>query len=200
MKIPQEQLIEDLKKDVEIMIECVSFFRAEKDALLMPPMPGKWSVAQVLEHLNSYGRFYLPAIDRALSVSSSQREAWFNSGPLGNYFTNMMKPKDVFEIKNKMKAPKDHSPDATLNAEEVMDEFIQQQQKLLQLLEAGKNKSLSAIRVPISITKLVKLKLGDTFRFLIAHEQRHLIQARNAFKTIGLPTDKFPAILQAAKQ
>src|SRR5687768_18402254 len=113
MKLPQEQLIEELRKDVEILIECVSFFRAEPDALLTPPMPGKWSVAQILEHLNSYGRYYLPAIDRALSISSANREAWFNSGPLGNYFTNMMKPKDVFDIKNKMKAPKDHSPAAT---------------------------------------------------------------------------------------
>ncbi len=199
MKVPQEQLIEDLKKDVETIIECVAFFRNEKDALLIPPMPGMWSIAQILEHLNSYGQYYLPVIDKAILMSSSKREAWFNSGLLGNYFTNMMKPKDVFEIKNKMKATKDHTPNTKLNPDEVMDEFVQQQQKLLTLLETAKGTSLNMIRIPISITKLVRLRLGDTFRFLIAHEQRHFIQARNALKTIGLSTDKFPAILQGGK-
>src|SRR5215216_97734 len=104
MKIKQEELIESLKKDVEILLECADFFRNEIDALLIPPMPGKWSIAQILEHLNGYGRIYLPQIDKAIAASQSARLAWFNSGLLGDYFTNMMKPKNVFEVKNKMKA------------------------------------------------------------------------------------------------
>jgi hypothetical protein len=197
MKIQQEELLESLKKDVEILLECADFFRKEIDALLIPPVPGKWSVAQILEHLNSYGRIYLPQIDKAISSSQSKREAWFNSGYLGNYFTNMMKPKDVFDVKNKMKAFKAHNPENKLNPGKVLDEFVEQQHKLLQLLEMAKQKSLNSIRIPLSVTKLIKLKLGDTFRFLIGHEQRHFVQARNAIKTIGLSTDKFPAILQA---
>jgi hypothetical protein len=45
---------------------------------------------------------------------------------------------------------------------------------------------------------MIKLKLGDTFRFLIAHEQRHMIQARNTLKEMGVTTDRFPVILQVA--
>jgi|SRR5688500_3913590 len=200
MKIKQDELIESLEKDVEILLECADFFRNEIDALLVQPMPDKWSVAQILEHLNSYGRIYLPQIDKAISVSQSNRDAWFNSGLLGNYFTNMMKPKNVFEVKNKMKAFKSHTPENKLNAGKVLDEFVEQQHKLLQLLEMSKLKNLNTIRIPLSVSKLVKLKLGDTFRFLIAHEQRHFIQARNALKTIGLSTDRFPVILQAVPQ
>lgn len=200
MKVKQDELIESLKKDVEILLECADFFRDEIDALLIPPTPDKWSIAQILEHLNSYGRIYLPQIDKAISVSQSNRDAWFNSGLLGNYFTNMMKPKNVFEITNKMKALKSHRPENKLNAGKVLDEFVEQQHTLLQLLEMAKLKNLNTIRIPLSITKLVKLKLGDTFRFLIAHEQRHFIQARNSLKTIGLSTDKFPVVLQAVPQ
>lgn len=198
MKIQQEVLIEDLKKDVEVLLECADFFRKEIDALLIPPVPGKWSVAQILEHLNGYGRIYLPAIDKALSISPSKREAWFNSGFWGNYFTNSMKPKSVFEVKNKMRTLKAHNPDNNLNATKVLEEFVEQQHRMIYLLELSKQKSLNAIRIPLTITKLIKMKLGDTFRFLIAHEQRHFVQARNAIKTIGLATDKFPAILQGA--
>ena len=52
----------------------------------------------------------------------------------------------------------------------------------------------------VTLTTLVKLKLGDTFRFLIAHEQRHMIQARNTLKAVGITTDKFPVILQVVPQ
>ena len=200
MKIQQEELLESLKKDVEVLLECADFFRNEIDALLIPPVPGKWSIAQILEHLNGYGRIYLPIINKEISISQSKRVAWFNSGFLGNYFTNMMKPKDVFEIKNKMKTLKSHTPDNNLNPGKVLDEFVEQQHQFLQLLDMAKLKDLNAVRVPLSITKFIKLKLGDTFRFLIAHEQRHFVQARNAIKTIGLPTNKFPVILQAVPQ
>lgn len=198
MKIQQEILIDQLKKDVAVLLQCVETFRAERDALLVLPAPGKWTIAQILEHLNSYGRFYLPAIDKALSVSTSKRAAWFNSGFWGNYFTNLLRPKNVFEIKNKMSAPKNHVPGEHLDADKVVNEFIEQQRRLLQLLDRSKEKSLNSIRVPISISKLIRLKLGDTFRFFIAHEQRHFVQARNTLKTIGIATDKFPAILQVA--
>ena len=200
MKIKQDELIESLKKDIEILLECADFFRDEIDALLIAPTPDKWSIAQILEHLNSYGRVYLPQIDKAISANQSSRDAWFNSGWLGNYFTNMMKPKNVFEVKNKMKAFKTHSPQNKLNAGKVLDEFVEQQHKMLQLLEMAKLKNLNTIRISLSISKLVTLKLGDTFRFLIAHEQRHFIQARNSLKAIGVSTDKFPVVLQAVPQ
>lgn len=200
MKIQQDELVEGLKKDIEVLLECAEFFRKEVDALLIPPVPGKWSIAQILEHLNSYGRIYVPQIDKAVSGSQSKREAWFNSGLLGNYFTNMMKPKDVFEINNKMKTFKAHAPDNKLNPQKVLDEFEEQQHKFLQLLEIAKLKNLNSIRIPLSVSKFIRLKLGDTFRFLIAHEQRHFVQARNALKTIGLPTDKFPVILRVMPQ
>jgi uncharacterized damage-inducible protein DinB len=201
-KFKSEELINSLKVDVATLLQCVQFFKQQpKDVLLQQPAEGKWSVIQVLEHLNSYGRIYLPNIDKALTTNlNSQRDAWFTPGFFGNFFTNSMRPKDLFEIKNKMKTPKNHAPDSSLNANAVIEEFVSQQYKLLQLLDLSKERSLNTIRIPISITKLIKLKLGDTFRFLIAHEQRHFIQARNALHAVGVSTSKFPVILQAVRQ
>jgi hypothetical protein len=111
----------------------------------------------------------------------------------------MMMPKNVYEIKNKMKAPKDYRPERGVNVEAVFKEFFQHQTKLIQLMETARKRNLETIRIPISISKFIRLKLGDTFRFLVAHEQRHLIQARNAIKSFGIATDKFPVILEAAR-
>jgi hypothetical protein len=94
---------------------------------------------------------------------------------------------------------KSYTPGKGLNVEAVFKEFFQHQNKLLQLLDVARRRNMNSIRIPISISKLIRFKLGDTFRFLIAHEQRHMIQARNAIKAVGVSTDKFPVILEAAR-
>jgi hypothetical protein len=40
---------------------------------------------------------------------------------------------------------------------------------------------IGAIRIPISISPLIRLKLGDTFHFLVAHQLRHLEQVKRIF-------------------
>lgn len=199
-KFKSEELIDQLEGDVRQLVAAAEHLQqADAVKLSYPPEQGSWSVAQVLEHLNMYNRYYLPAIERAMVHITKDTNAWFVPGFWGNYFTRMMMPKNVFEIKNKMKAPKNYVPEKGVNVEAVFREFQQHQQKLLQLLEVARRRNLNTIHIPISITKLVRLRLGDTFRFLIAHEQRHMIQARNAIKAVGVATDKFPVILEAAR-
>ena len=153
---------------------------------------------QILEHLNAYNRHYLPYIEKELSQVTYDTNAWFTSGYWGEKFTKSMMPTNVYEIKNKMKTMKKMSFPNSLNVDTVIKEFLAGQDKLLQLLERAKGKDLAKIHIPITLTKLIKLRLGDTFRFLIAHEQRHLIQARNMWKEVGMATDKFPVLLQFA--
>ncbi len=130
---------------------------------------------------------------------SKDVDAWFVAGFWGNYFTKMMMPKNVFEIRNKMKTPKQFCPSKGVNVEAVFTEFIQHQNKLLHLMEVSRRRNLNGIHIPVAISKFVRLRLGDMLRFLVAHEQRHIIQARNAVKAVGIATDKFPVILEAAR-
>ncbi|HEY6955274.1 MAG TPA: DinB family protein [Flavisolibacter sp.] len=199
-KFKSEDLISQLQADVRHIIAAAEHLEtADPVKLNYSAAEGSWSVAQVLEHLNAYNRYYLPAIEKAMIHISKDTSAWFIPGFWGNYFTKMMMPKNVYEIKNKMKAMKSYTPSSGLNVDAVFKEFLQHQHKLLQLLDVAKRRNLNSIRIPITITKLIRFKLGDTFRFLIAHEQRHMIQARNAIKAVGVATDKFPVILEAAR-
>ena len=200
-KFKTEDLLNDLTRDVQRIKEAAEFFSAsDRPKLVYSPDAGKWSVVQALEHLNAYNRHCLPVIERELSSLTHDTNAWFTSGYWGEKFTKMMRPTNVYEIKNKMKTQKRMSFPNSLNVETVVQEFIAGQDKFLQLLERAKGKDLAKIHIPISLTKLIKLRLGDTFRFLIAHEQRHMIQARNVLKEGGVATDKFPVILQASQQ
>jgi hypothetical protein len=195
-KFKTEDLLNGLTQDVRQIKEAAGFFASgERTKLAYSPDPGRWSVVQILEHLNAYNRHYLPVIEKELSLVTHNTNAWFTSGYWGEKFTKMMQPANVYEIKNKMKTQKKMSFPNSLNVETVLNEFIGGQDKLLLLLEMAKGKDLAKVRIPISLTKLIKLRLGDTFRFLIAHEQRHMIQARNVMKEIGIATDKFPVVL-----
>ncbi len=197
-KYKSEDLLNDLIADVNRIKESASFFQSsDRNKLAYSPNKAKWSVVQILEHLNAYNRYYLPRMEKELAVTSQGHSAWFDSGFWGEKFTKMMKPSNVYQVKNKMKAMKAYTFSNNLNIDTVLKEFIGHQDKLLQLLELAKSRDLNNIRIATTLTNLVKLKIGDMFRFLIAHEQRHMIQARNMLKEVGITTEKFPVILQA---
>lgn len=178
------ELLNQLQADVRQLIAHASLLKTEDPGILLEqPSPGKWSVIQVLEHLNGYGRYYLLAIERSLKQDKPATE-YFNPGWLGDYFTRLMQPSEEGQVKNKMKAPKNNRPSALLDAFPVLNTFIEQQHYMLELLETAKGKNIGAIRIPVSISRLIKLKLGDTFRFLVAHEQRHFVQIRNTLQQV----------------
>jgi hypothetical protein len=170
-------LINSLQQDVRnTLVGMEHLLHLPDDVLLQQPQPGMWSIAQVLEHLNGYNRYYLTEIEKALQVTTVSANTVFKSGWIGNYFTNLMLPKENGTLAKKMSSPKEYNFPPDLDAGRVVQEFIEGQQKLLVLLDKARNVDMGSIRVPISISKWIKLKLGDTFRFLIAHQLRHFIQ------------------------
>jgi hypothetical protein len=146
------------------------------------PAPNAWSAAQCLEHLNVYGRYYLPALKKAINNAKKPPSPTYKSGWLGDYFYHLMLPNTEGALKSKMKAPKNAVPPVELDSAAVIAEFIEQQEQLLQLLEQARVVNLASIRIPISLTKWIRLKLGDTFLFVIAHNERHILQASIALK------------------
>jgi hypothetical protein len=151
-----------------------SFQNLNAHELLKPAANGGWSIAQCLEHLNSYGRYYLPAIQKGIQSAEDVMVPAFKSSWLGSYFTRMMEP----GVKTRaLKSPKEHQPSAQLNPEKVIADFIEQQELLLSLVRTSMRKDINRIRIPISIAQWLKLKLGDVFGFIIAHNERHIQQA-----------------------
>ena len=76
-----------------------------------------------------------------------------------------------------MKTFKDKNPINSQLDISCIDKFIANQQIMLQLLAKSKHLNLQKVKTNISISTLIKLRLGDTLRFVIYHYQRHLDQA-----------------------
>ncbi|HWI92792.1 MAG TPA: DinB family protein [Flavisolibacter sp.] len=199
-KFKSEELINQLQADVKQVIAAAEHLQtADPIKLNYCSEKNQWSAVQVLDHLNAYSRHYLPLIEKSMIHITRDVHAWFVPGFWGSYFVNATMPKNVFEVKNKMKTAKMFSPDKSVNVEAAFKEFFQHQNKLLQLLDVARRRNLNSVYVPAAFSKLIRFKLGDALRFLVAHEQRHMIQARNAIKAVGVATDKFPVILEAAR-
>lgn len=175
MKIQTEALLVDLTNRTKQLIqEAESFERQSEEGLNYKQDASSWSILECLEHLNLYGRFYLPEITKRIQEGKGKSEPVFKSGWLGNYFANSMLPKAKL---NKMKTFQNMNPLNSKLDKTVIHEFVNQQKALLELLEDARKISLNRTKTSISISKLIKLKLGDTFRFVIYHNQRHMAQA-----------------------
>jgi hypothetical protein len=190
------RLIDQLQSDIrQIILRVNQLKSADPGILLEQPAPGKWSIIEIIEHLNSYNRYYNKAIEKSLQAGKPA-VVFFKPGWLGDFFTKLMRPSENGKVKNKMKAPKNHRPPRTLDSLPVLNAFLTHQHHLLDLLEQAKAKDIGGIRTPISISPFIRLKVGDVFRFLIAHQQRHFIQLENALLAVrGIRRDKYPAAL-----
>ena len=176
-------LLQQLQQQTESFLDT-----AIKEWQLLPhstfakaPAANSWSALQCLEHLNSYGRYYLPAIENGLLKNQQfSPNDTYKPGWLGDYFTKLMQPAANGRPVKKMKAPKAHIPANSRPAHEVIGEFIDQQEQMLHLLRMAEKFNLQKIRVPISIARFIRLQLGDVFRFMVAHHHRHVLQATRA--------------------
>ena len=176
MTITSEKLIEDLIERTRRNINQAEKFRHLSTEILNWRAEKKsWSILECFEHLNLYGDFYIPEIKKRIESSKTQPKKNFNSGILGNYFAKSMLPKEKL---NKMKTFKDKNPIGSKFDKTTIERFVSQQEKILNLLDKSREIDLNKTKTAISISKLIKLKLGDTFRVVIYHNERHLEQAK----------------------
>ncbi|MFT4533270.1 MAG: putative damage-inducible protein DinB [Saprospiraceae bacterium] len=172
------QLIEQLQKEVRRQSEIVTghFKELSDEKLLATAENGGWSVIQNLEHLNLYYDYYNTAIKKSLEQAQKDNAASvFKSGWLGNYFTNSMD----YRTKGKIKAFKDYIPKVDLNPVVVIRKFLANQEEIFRLLEDAKDYDLSKIKTAISLTRWIKMRMGDVFQFVIMHNERHIVQAQS---------------------
>jgi hypothetical protein len=180
MAIATEKLLQSL---LEITRENLNSAEQLKDQTLASlnwkQNNESWSALECIEHLNRYGDFYIPEITKKIKTSKHKSSEIFKSNWLGKYFSKSVSYKEDL---NKMKTFKSMNPlNSKLNIQ-TLEKFINQQHQIIQLLDASKNVNLDKTKTAISISKLIKLKLGDTFRVIIYHNKRHIKQAEKTIK------------------
>lgn len=178
MQADNDKLIEELLIITENAIRDAKLFRELPESRLnFKENPEKWSILECIEHLNRYGIFYLPELEKAvLTHRTKDPFPVYRSGLLGNYFANLMKVKDG--KMTRMKTPGDKNPAGSKLSVITIDQFLKQLETLKSLLTQAGRSDLTKAKVPISLTRFIRLRLGDTFRIFVYHIERHIFQAK----------------------
>jgi hypothetical protein len=183
MEIKNDVLVNDLLERVQECTRKAKQFEIFKIEQLRFKEDGRWSILECLEHLNLYGDFYLVEIEKRILQNQHRHATKFKSGLLGNYFANLMEVKKDVKIR-KMKSPKDKNPENTSLSVTTISRFLKQQDQLVSLLNQCRTLDLTRIKTGISLTNLIKLRLGDTLRFYTYHLERHIKQASDVAESL----------------
>ena len=172
--------------------ECLS---ADADALVAPlsdeqfawpPAPESWSVAECIEHLNATARQYLPMLDEG--VSDAIRRSLYSPGPysynwIGRLMVYLVQP----TTRLRGQAPKAFQPASGRPRHDVMAAFRAYQLQYVDRLHQANGLDLARARVSSPVAAWLRMSLGSGFAMMIAHERRHLAQARRVLSAEGFP-------------
>lgn len=178
MKTTRTALINDLVQRTErVKQQAEQLTHLPPEKLNRKPGAKSWSALECIEHLNRFSEFYLPEFRARISTTRHTAGEPFSSGWFGNYFARLVSPG---EHKTKMPAPPGKNPAGSQLDKSTLQRFIGYQDQTRQVLEQARQVNLEKTRAGTSLTRLIKLKLGDLLRVLVYHNQRHLEQAWKA--------------------
>ena len=179
MKTSSEVLIADLVERAKSNLNQAQALRQEaKEALNWKAGPSVWSALECFDHMNQYSKVYLDRIEEGMEGDQRAPQDNFSSSGMGNWFAKLMRPGGEG---TKMKTFKSKNPNGKILETSVIDTYIHDQERSLKLLDLARSKNLSKIKVPTDLGSWAKVKLGDAFRIIVYHNQRHLEQAERSF-------------------
>jgi hypothetical protein len=175
----RQGLITELLDRTELLNASTKPFLRLTDAqLLSRPAPGKWCIAEIYTHLNLSMDQTVRNILSRITLAPDHSTDVYHSGWLGDWLYGRIVPRPDGTV-FKLKAMAVHSPEGReLDAREALEAFQRHCDSLDDILRHVRTKDLQRIRIPFYLNGLISLRLGDMLRFLVAHGERHLLQAQ----------------------
>jgi len=154
------------------------------------PSNDSWNIQEVLSHLNSYSAYYhqifVEKIQHTKFVNVKEN---FVPSPLGRSAWKSMKLGRLNNVKRKFGAPKNLNPSLTTEILDIdsSNNFLKSQNQLLTILVEAEKVNLRKVKIPISISKIVRFRLGDALMFVVYHNERHIQQVKNILSHPNFP-------------
>lgn len=170
----------DLKEDATSLFNDV-----DSDVLTARPDPEQWSAVQCIDHLNTAGWLLLRSMEAAIQTGQAEGpygEPPFKYGFVSRWFVQVLEPSSGWSFD----APPLFEPDDpnTLYPDEVVGEFLALQDQFSACVVDAEGLDLRRIRLPSPVVPLLRISLGAWFEASLAHEHRHLAQARRTLNTV----------------
>jgi DinB superfamily len=150
------------------------------------PRPGEWSIGQCFDHLIISNRPYFQIVE-AIRDGQRRQRAWERMPVLPRFFgkliINTLRP----DSGRKAKARPAFYPSTSHIAPGIISSFLEQQDRLLHLMESTRGLDLDGIRITSPVISFVTYSLMDAYRIIVVHEQNHFVQARRVMELSGFP-------------
>lgn len=168
-----EQNIKAVSEQVISLTESQKTWRKDSES---------WSINEILSHLNEYATYYHGAIQKRIEKTRFREpKETFISSPLGRSAWKSMKLGNARNIKRKFRSPKSANPrlHPELVSDTASENFLSKQNELLKLIQDSRSINIRKAKVAISLSKFIRLRIGDAFLFVIYHNERHIQQIQN---------------------
>lgn len=174
-----DELVEGLVNRLERVNETV---RAEFGALSggdlnWKPGAESWSIGQCLEHVMKSNAPYFKKFESASKGTYRHRfreRVPVLPGIWGRFVLNIVSPQG----KRKVKAPKLTTPATSAVLDGIVDAFLRQQQELAASFESLESVDVDRIILTSPLAPFVTYSMHHAMEILVAHEERHLMQAQ----------------------
>lgn len=150
-----------------------------RDRFNRPPKPGGWSVGQCLDHLNEAGRLLVPRLEGAVEAATHHTPPVGTPrlGLFDRFFAWLNGPDGWLN----MPSPGSYKPASdVLDPAHTIHTFQALQEELAACAEALDGLDWPARKVISPANRFLRLSAGGWLEATLAHERRHLRQARAA--------------------
>jgi len=145
----------------------------------------RWSVAQCFQHLLTSNDLVLRAAKDALD--HGPRSPWQRIPGLPKLFGPALIKSQAPTSKGKYKAPTHARPTTSDIAPDILDRFGAQQRMLADWIGTLDENRAARVIMASPFIRFITYSVLDSCRLLIAHDHRHVEQARRVTQTAGFP-------------
>ncbi|MEP6925620.1 MAG: DinB family protein [Pyrinomonadaceae bacterium] len=170
-----------------ISADAKTLFGSLSDAQLnWQPAKASWSVGQCLEHLIKTNGEMLGVVES--HINGTHRKTIFERFAMGSrYFGNYVLKAVQPENKTKLKAPKIFRPVQSRVGADIVEKFVENQRKIVDLMHRSENLDLEKTIVTSPVAPIVTYSLFNTYKIVVTHERRHFRQAQEIMKLKDFP-------------
>ncbi|MDC0230950.1 DinB family protein [Aureispira] len=197
-------LINELERLILRLSEIVGrdFPQLTDDQLNWKQSNEQWSIAECIMHLNYVADFYFPSIHKVIEkvkTNKSKPTSTFIPGWLGNRVAKGVRLSRDNRLKKQSESPQKFNPKYQLfsqvSRQEIINNFLQNQDTILQILANSKSINIQATYVPVAIYGLIRIQLGDMLKVIVYHTERHVVQAQRLLYHDNFPVNSLSATL-----
>ena len=151
------------------------------------PAADKWSVGQCFDHLLTSNSEYFPIFDRVLQGQKTSNTIWESLPGLPRFWGQMLIKSVSPDATRKQKAPKIFAPTTSAVDAGIIPRFIDQQERVIGYLNTITAVDADTIIITSPVARVITYSLLDACRVIVAHEQRHILQARRVTQLPEFP-------------